>query len=101
MRPDYLVGLLRVFFGVVTGALMWAENRSAMMLLRMYYAWGVGMMVISLLSWVRMFSRLHAVMSILPLISSISVSLAFLVAGILYFSLSKRVRNTLGSNLFG
>lgn len=100
IRPEFLLGLLRVLFGIVTGALVWAEHRSAMAFVRIYYAWGVGIMLISLLSWAQVYFRSHETRSAVTLTSSAG-PLASLVAGILYFSLSQRVRNTLGSNLFG
>jgi hypothetical protein len=101
LRPDSVVGLLRVVFGIVTGALVWAENRSAMMFLRIYYAFGAALMLWTLLAWVRILSRVHLGPYVVTWVINLAPSLIFLVAGILYFSLSQRVRNTLGSNLFG
>ena len=96
------LGLSRLGLGFVAGVLLWTKNPFAMALLRFYYALSALLSVWGVLNLVRAVKHFNAG----PLFWEIFLrgfgsALLFLIAGVFYFALSRRVRATYGSNLFG
>ncbi len=98
------LSLLRVALGIVVGIVLWTRSPAAIMLLRIYFAVAGVLTLWSIYNWVQLVARFHNNVSF-PFVQSFVFgfipSLVFLVAGIIYFATSERVRATYGSKLFG
>lgn len=102
LTPFVMAGLLRLLLGIVAGAMLWARNAGAMILLRIYLILGATLAFFNLFTLFRIAAHYNfAVLWSFPVLVSTGTSLFFLTAVILYFSLSERVRATYGSKLFG
>jgi hypothetical protein len=102
LGPFGILSLARLAFMVVVGVALWMRHPAAMVLLRIHLVVGsllTAYSVFSVLSFV--LSREFVPVSFWPALSTIGLSVALLVSGAIYFSLSERVRSTYGSKLFG
>jgi hypothetical protein len=86
-------------FGVWTGVQLWRVDQLALAYLRVYFGLAAGMTLVGL------FSFLTSVGSGMPGVIAMVVfgfvrSLVFLAVWVLYFRMSRRVRNTYGANLW-
>ncbi len=101
-RPLSALGLLRMAFGVVVGVLLWAESRSALVLLRIYFVISVVLQAWNIFNFFTLMLRYNASFLSSTMISwlmSTVFYVLFLVLGIAYFAKSERVRATFGENL--
>ncbi len=101
--PLFLLGPVRIVFGIVVGIALWAAKPPAMVLLRIYFALAGMLTLWGTVSWIgiimrlpRFFESIGNLTSLLTLV----LQIVFLAAGIAYFSMSKRVQATYGSKLF-
>jgi hypothetical protein len=103
LSPFSVLGLLRLAFGIITGIGLWMTKPGAMALLRIYFVLSGLLAVLNVFSLILVAVRFHTLrfLSSTPVLWVTGSSLAFLAAGLLYFSLSERVRTTYGSKLFG
>ena len=86
------------------GIVLWTGKPAAMTLLRIYFALSGLLLLWTLVNWGRFFMRLPSFSPSLPsllqaLVMGLGLSVVLFVAGVLYFSRSRRVRATYGSNL--
>lgn len=97
-----LMRLLHLAFEIAVGVMLWMAWPVAMVLLRIYFALSALLAFLNLFSLYRTAVHFNAlwVLYSAPVLTVVGPSLAFLVGGILYFSLSQRVRATYGSGLF-
>lgn len=97
------IGLMRLVLGIATGILLWMANPLGMIFLRVYFALASVLSVISLFRLFQFVGRYHnsAILFSSSVLMVTGSSLVFLAAGVLYFSISERVRATYGSKLFG
>lgn len=98
--PLSMLGPLRMVFGIVVGAMLWSGKPVAMQLLRIYFVLAGALTLWNLFNWFQIIVRYHYN----PIVSTsfifgLGSSVAFLVSGVLYFSVSERVRATYGSKL--
>src|SRR5215831_14822433 len=98
--PVAWLGPLRLVFGIVVGVVLWTGKPVAMQFLRIYFIFAGALTLWGLLNWLRVIVRVHYN----PLLSAsfilgLGSSIAFLVCGVIYFTMSERVRATYGSKL--
>jgi hypothetical protein len=101
--PLFLLGPIKLVFGIVVGILLWMGKPVAMVVLRIYLALAGMLTLWSIFSWVQIIMRFprsfQSVASITSLLSLV-LNLVFLVSAIAYFAMSERVKATYGSKLF-
>jgi hypothetical protein len=99
--PFALFAPVRVVFGIVVGVVLWTGQAAAIMLLRIYFAFAALLTLWSLFNVIQFALRYHGGLWYMrSLVTGLAPSIVFLVAGIIYFSVSERVRATYGSKLF-
>ena len=97
-NPMLFVSLGVTVFGVVTGVMLWQQNPSAIAVLRVYFA-------VVALEWLMSIAMYFISYSHMPGVALWSFGFgwvrvaAFLAGWVSYFRVSRRVRNTYGTNL--
>jgi hypothetical protein len=94
--------LLRLGLGIAVGVVLWMGKPAAMTLLRIYFVLSGLLLLWTFVNWGRFFMRFpnFSPRVLQPLVTGLGLSIVLLVAGVLYFSRSERVRATYGSTLF-